>query len=517
MALQAKANKVDLEIAAQCARFYSDPLGFVMFAFPWDTDQSIQLVELQEPWRSRFPHLKYGPDAWACQFLDDIGAKVKANGFNGKDAVEPIQEAVSSGHGIGKSAITSWLILWIKSTRPFSKGVVTANTSEQLKTKTWAELGKWKQKCVTGHWFEYNNGKGNMNLYHKDYPETWRVDAQTCREENSESFAGLHAANSTPYYIFDEASAVPDAIWSVSEGGMTDGEPMRFVFGNPTRNTGMFRECFRRFKHRWGHRSIDSRTVAITNKTKIQEWVDDYGEDSDFIKVRVRGIFPSQSVKQFIAEADVDAAYGRHLRPEQFNFAPKILTLDPAWTGDDELVIGLRQGLYFKILSIMEKNDNDVQVAMILARFEDEHKADAVIVDGGYGTGIVSAGNTLGRSWHIAWFSGKSPDAGCLNLRAYMWREMRDWLKEGGAIPEDDQLRYDLTAPETVARLDGKIQLESKEDMKKRGIPSPNRADALALSFAMPVAHKQPEPDLALALMRGRDQQRAHDNWNPYE
>lgn len=201
-------------------------------------------------------------------------------------------------------------------------------------------------------------------------------------------------------------------------------------------------------------------------------------------------MFPSLSILQFISTADVDAAFGRHLRREQYDFAPKILTCDPAWTGEDELIIALRQGLRFEILRTLAKNDNDVHVATVLAQLEDEHLADAVIVDAGYGTGIVSAGTTMGRSWHLAWFSAASPDAGCLNLRAYMVKQARDWLKAGGSIPEDYVLYDELVAIETVPRFDGKIQLESKEDMRRRGLQSPNRLDALGLSFAIPVVKK---------------------------
>ena len=190
---------------------------------------------------------------------------------------------------------------------------------------------------------------------------------------------------------------------------------------------------------------------------------------------------------QFISGADVDAAFGRHLRPDQYNFAPVIIGVDPAWTGDDELVIMLRQGLHCEVLATIPKNDNDVQVAAMVARFETERKADAVFVDLGWGTGIVSAGKAMGRSWQLVSFAGKSTDIGYLNKRAEMWGGIRAWLKAGGAIPPDDVLRQDLIGPEILARLDGKIALESKDDMKQRGIPSPNRADALALTFAYPV------------------------------
>jgi len=468
------------------ARFYADPLGFVMYSYPWDTDPSIQLAEIPEPWASRY-NCKYGPDRWACEQLDELGAEVAKRGFDGRNPVAPIRMADTSGHGIGKSAMTAWLVDWIMSTRPYAQGTVTANTSPQLETKTWAQIVKWTRKCITAHWFEITAGRGSMKMYHRDYPEAWFCSAQTCREENSEAFAGQHAANSTSFYIFDEASAVPDKIKEVAEGGLTDGEPMMFAFGNPTRATGWFRECFRRQRKRWICREIDSRDVQITNKTQIQEWVEDYGVDSDFVKVRVRGIFPSLSVRQFISSKDVDAAYGKHLRPEQYNFAPKIISADPAWQGDDEFVIGMRQGLRFQMLAGFPRNDDDVAAANLIAQLEDEHKADAVFIDMGYGTGIVSVGHTLGRSWQLVAFAEKPLNPGYLNKRAEMWGEAKLWLKQGGSIPEDSVLYHDLISPETVPRLDGKIQLESKNDMKKRGLPSPGRGDALALTFAYPV------------------------------
>lgn len=486
-----RADNPELLLAQDCGKFFDDPLGFVLYAYDWDNDPALRVVELPDPWCFVYGS-KYGPDRWACEFLEDVGRQVREHDFDGQHAVEAIRMATASGHGIGKSAITAWLVDWIMSTRPHAKGVVTANTGPQLESKTWAEIAKWTRRCITGHWFDVSTGKGSMRMTHKQHPESWRCDAQTCREENSESFAGLHAASSTPFYIFDEASAVPDAIWEVAEGGMTDGEPMWFAFGNPTRNTGRFKDCFGRFKHRWTTRQIDSRTVQITNKELIAGWVNDYGEDSDFCKIRVRGMFPSMSAKQFISVADVDAAFGRQLKPEQYNFAPKILTCDPAWEGDDMLEIGLRQGLKFQILRTIAKNDNDIQVANILANLEDEHQADAVFIDAGYGTGIKSAGDTMGRDWVLVWFSEKPIDPGCLNKRAEMWKLARDWLKEGGAIDDKDHVLYnDLIGPETVPRSDGKIQLESKIDMKRRGLPSPGRGDALALSFAYPVHKKQ--------------------------
>lgn len=487
-------NSVDIELAEQVAEFYADPLGFVMFAYAWDTDPMLQVCRLEEPYSMLYDS-EFGPDKWACDLLTKIGEEVKKRGFDGLHAVDPLRMAVASGHGIGKSALIAWLVDWIMSTRPNARGVVTANTAPQLESKTWAQVAMWTKRCITGHWFDVNTGRGSMSMKHKQFPDSWRCDAQTSREENSESFAGLHAVNSTPFYLYDEASAIPPKIWEVSEGGLTDGEPMWFAFGNPTQNTGNFKDCFTTMRHRWITWQIDSRSVQITNKKFLQELIDDYGLDSDLVKVRVRGMFPSMSVKQFISTTDVDAAINRHLRVDQYNFAPKILTLDNSWEGDDEGVIGLRQGLYFKVLYTFAKNDNDMVIGQKLMHLEDEHKADAVFIDAGYGTGVYSYGVTLGRTdWHLVWFAGESSAPGYLNKKAQMYGGVKTWLKEGGALDAKDQVLYrDLIGIETVPRADGKIQLEAKKDMKRRGLPSPGRGDSLALSFAAPVTLKPRE------------------------
>lgn len=457
--------------------FFADPLGWVMYAFPWG-EKGTALEHYD------------GPDEWQRDALIEWGDAIKANNFDGHNPVDAYLYAVASGHGIGKSAFSSWIILFIMSTRPFSRGVVTANTSDQLRTKTWGELAKWKELCICGHWFAYNNGKGNMNIYHPAHKDTWRVDAQVCREENSESFAGLHAANSSPWYLFDEASAVPDKIWEVSEGGLTDGEPFHFVFGNPTRNAGRFRECWRKFKHRWKTKQVDSRTARMTNKKKIEEWKKDYGEDSDFFKVRVKGVFPSAGSMQFIGQDIVDEALKVTLVQRDVAHAPVIIGVDPAYTGEDEFVVYLRQGLHCKMLFKHEKTDDDVRMAKMIAEFEDKYQADAVFIDFGYGTGIMSVGKTWGRQWRLVPFGGKSSDPQMLNKRGEMWNAIKTWLKEGGQV-DSQELADELVIPEFRVKLDGKIVLEPKDEIKKRVGISPNRADALALTFAYPVQKKQ--------------------------
>lgn len=486
-----KAIDKEKHLTELMGEFFEDALGFVMYNYPWKTYAPIQVCELPEEYRARFPGFEYGPDRWACEFLDSISEQVRQNKFDGRTAVPPIREGVSSGHGIGKSAMAGWLVDWIMSTRPHSQGTVTANTGPQLETKTWAQIAKWTRLCFTGHWFNVNTGRGSMKMSHKQFPETWFCSAQTCREENSESFAGQHAATATSFYLVDESSGVPDKIYEVMQGGLTDGEPMIFAFGNPTRNTGWFRDVAREGT-RWGFRQIDSRNVQISNKALIEEWRQDHGEDSDFFKVRVRGVFPSQSVMQFISGEDVAAAMKVQLRPDQYENEPVVLGVDPAWTGDDKFVIAKRQGLKYDILAEFDKNDNDYEMAMHIARLEDEHKADGVFVDAGYGTGIVSAGRSMGREWLLVWFgSTKVYDPGYANRRAEIWGALKDNIMAGAQLPSDKpRLIMDLTSVETAPRDDGRILLESKNSMRKRGLDSPDYADALAITHAYPVVKK---------------------------
>lgn len=460
------------EDIAEVLQYQHDPAGYVRAMFPWGVKGS----QLEK---------HAGPRAWQAEIQAVIGAHLS----NPATRFKPLLIAVASGHGIGKSAEIGMLAQWAMSTCPDTRVVVTANTENQLRTKTMPEIGKWFRLAFNAAWFKVT--AMGMFSADSDAEKSWRLDATPWSENNTEAFAGLHNQGSRILMVMDEGSAIADKVWEVAEGVLTDEETeiIWIVFGNPTRNTGRFRECFRKFRHLWVTRQIDSRAVEGTNKETLQALVEAYGEDSDIVKVRVRGMFPSMSAKQFISTEDVDAARGRHLRPEQYEWAPKILTCDPAWEGDDELVIAMRQGLYFKVLATLAKNDNDMDIAAQLARYENELGADAVFIDMGYGTGIASGGRTMGRKWQLVAFAGESSDLGCANKRAQMWKEARDWLKAGGAIDEKDDVLYqDLIGPELVFRPDGKIQLESKKDMKARGIPSPGRGDALALSFAYPVS-----------------------------
>ena len=472
-----KKEDPNLMLADDMAEFYDDPLGFVMYAFEWNKGELLGWEE---------------PDEWQRDYLTELGEQVRERGFNGVDPVDPIFDATSSGHGIGKSALVAWTILWLMSTRPHCRGVLTANTVPQLRTKTWAELAKWKRRCITGHWFEMLTGQ-SLSLRHLEHPETWRVDGQTCREENSESFAGLHAANSTPFYIFDEASAVPDAIWEVAQGGLTDGEPMFLAFGNPTRNTGFFFDAvFGKLRHRWQHRCIDSRDCAIPNKRLHQQWIDDYGIDSDFVRVRVLGLHPNASTLQFIDFATVRSAQTRATQADDFQ--PILVGVDVARFGDDQSTIYTRRGrdarswppLKFRELDTMQLA---AKVAEYVTQLGGWNTVGAVFIDGvGVGGGVVDRCQQLGVPRVVEVNGGGKPTTNrYFNKRAEMYGELKDWLATGAIPTEDQELATDLTAVEYQFSKDNRVQLEAKSAMKARLGVSPDSGDGLALTFAEPV------------------------------
>lgn len=458
-----------IELAAECQ---FDPDQWSRIAFDWGHGELAK---------------HKGPRKWQS----DINCTIRDHLANPETRYQPLRIAVASGHGIGKSAEMGMIANWAMSCWSDAKVLVTSNTGDQLQTKTSPEIASWFRRSLTADWFDV--ATMSIKSRDKEHGQTWRLDFVTWSENNTEAFAGLHNEGKIIVVLFDEASGIAAKVWEVALGALTDENTVIIwiAFGNPTQNTGMFRECFRKYRHRWITRHISSLDVEGTNKAYLQQILDDNGADSDVARVRVLGKFPRQSAMQFISEEDVTNAQNVHLRPEQYRFAPVIIGVDPAWDGEDTMEIFLRQGLYSKHLKTIPKNDNDVLMANLIARLEDEYQADAVFIDFGYGTGIKSAGDVMGRSWRLINFGSSATDPGYYNKRAEIWGTMRDWLKAGGAIdPKDDVLSSDLTSVRTKAHLEGKVQLMGKKEMKKEGLPSPNKGDALALTFAEPVARK---------------------------
>jgi len=472
-------NRVDKqqELADEIMRFEHDPLGHVLFVYPW-RESGTELAG------------KDGPREWQREILAEIGEGLVAGSLTVHDA---IQIAAASGHGIGKSALVAWIIKWAMDTKIDTKGVVTANTENQLKTKTWAELAKWNRLSITSHWFEMTATA--LFSPDPDHERTWRIDMIPWSERNTEAFAGLHNEGKRVLLVFDEGSGIPDKIWEVAEGALTDEdtEIVWVAFGNPTRNTGRFKECFGRFKHRWSTKQIDSRLVDGTNKKQLDKWVADYGEDHDFVRVRVRGVFPRAGTAQFIPSDTIHDASIREVAYDKS--APIVVGVDVARFGEDESSIRTRVGRDAK--KIPAKKFRGLDTMQLAARVAEHcdwirattgRKPDALFVDGGgVGGGVVDRLRQLGYDVVEVQFGAKATDSRMYaNKRAEMWGTMRKAL-ETISIENDPDLMGQLESVEYSITDKGQFLLEKKEKMKERGLSSPDDADALAITYAEPV------------------------------
>lgn len=447
------------QLLEDMGEFYDDPVGWVYYSFEWGKGE---LADYD------------GPDKWQIALMDDVAKKLRA------DPDCNIREATASGHGIGKTAETSWLCLWAMSTRPHLSGVVTANTMSQLSTKTWRELALWYKRLINRHWFKWSATK----FWHVKEPETWYISAEPNTEHNSEAFAGRHAKYKI--IIFDEASAIPDKIWEVTEGAMTDPRSMWFVFGNPTKNTGRFKTCFESDKGRWGTRQIDSRSCKMTNKAELDEWIKAYGEDSDFCRIRIFGIFPRFGSMQFISGQAVERAMLGEVPFEAWCLIPVVIGVDVARYGDDKSCIAIRQGRKLhEIRKFRELNTMQV-AAQVVAAMKDYAGAAAIFVDGiGVGAGVVDRLQMMGHPV-IEVNGGETAfdEVKYYNKTAEMWDRMKTWITGSDLPAMDNELRLALTGREYYFDDKERIRLERKKDMKKRGLASPDEADALAHTFA---------------------------------
>lgn len=471
-----------IELAEDIASYTYDPLGYAMYAYPWG-EGPLAGVE--------------GPRDWQTDVMEDIREHLESPATRH----DPLRIAVASGHGIGKSALIAMLIDWGSDTCEDTRIVITANTEQQLRTKTWPEVLKWRNLSIARDWWRPT--KTGIFSVVPGHDENWRVDAVTWSENNTEAFAGLHNVGKRIIVITDESSTIADKVWEVIEGALTDErtELIWIAFGNPTRNTGRFRECFGKHRHLWKIRHIDSREVEGTNKKYLAELVDTYGEDSDIVKVRVRGLFPSASSMQFIATHVAEAARVREMSPPYDE--PLVMGVDVARFGDDASTIYFRRGRDAKSIPPERLRQVDtMQLAARVAELHRLHGATAIFVDeGGIGAGVVDRLKMLGVPVFGIQFGSKPLGAVNLgegvkvaNRRAEMWAVLRSWLNDG-AIPDDQQLQDDLTGVEYGFNVRDEIQLEKKEHMKERGLASPDDGDGLALTFAMPVMLQQFEDE----------------------
>ena len=479
----------ETQLIGELLQLSDSPLDFVMFTYPWGQKGT--------------PLAKHsGPRMWQKEVLLEIETHIKVQRNNERQSLplNVLQEAIASGRGIGKSALVSWLAHWMMSTRMGSSVIISANSEDQLKGVTWGEIGKWLTLAINGHWFDKYALSIRPASWFDELVRTqlmvdttyYGTNAKLWSEENPDAFAGVHNENGV-MVIFDEASGIPQPIWNVTSGFFT--EPIidryHFAFSNGRRNTGAFFECFHANREFWKNRNIDSRTVEGTDKEVYEKIVKQHGEDSDVVRVEVRGLFPKQGEDQFISTELVDQAVNREDYTDEG--AALVMGVDVARFGSDATVIRFRQGRDARSYPVFEYRGLDnMQVAARCAAMIEKYQPDAICVDaGGVGTGVVDRLKQLKYVIHEVGFGNASDEPQYLNKRAQLWGKCRDWL-EGGVLPNHAELISDLTNPRYYysGEHSDKLVLESKESMRKRGLSSPDHADALICTFAVTPARR---------------------------
>jgi len=401
--------------------------------------------------------------------------------------------ALKACKGPGKSTVLAWLIWNFLLTRPHPKVVATSITGDNLRDGLWTELAKWQGRSpILRELFDWTTTRVQAH----DHPETWFASARQWSKSadpssQADTLAGIHAER--VLFIIDEAGGVPDSVAAAAEAGLATGLETKLVIaGNPTLLEGPLYRASTRERHLWWVKEItgDPDDPGRAPRISVQwarEQIEKYGRDNPWVLVNVFGQFPPAQANSLMGVDEVQAAMQRRLQPPEYSQEAKIMGVDVARYGDDRSVVFVRQGRWASRPQVW-RNLDLMTLSGYVVRAIEEHRPHAVFVDQtGLGAGVVDRLAQLGRRVVGIDFGGKPMTERYVNRRAEMWWSLAAWVKTG-QLPDIPELVGELTAPTySYANAAGRLQLESKEDMKKRGLSSPDLADALALTFAEPV------------------------------
>lgn len=449
-------------LAEDMARFYGDPLGFVRYVFDWGQG------DLAE-WS--------GPDEWQTEFLTKLREAIRD-----RQDDEPVKIAVKSGRGTGKTAVEAWLILWLMSTRPHFAGFATANTGDQLDDKLWRELSMWWSRAINKHWFQWSATR----FHQVDHKSTWGVDALKWSENNPDALGGLHNGGRGQCAIVDEGSGVPAPIFDVIDATMTDPDSFVFVFANPLRKSGRFYELFTRFSHRWITQTVDARRAKAANQAKIAQDIEDWGADSDYIRVNVLGEFPRQDTDTLIPMPLIEAARVRTSEGNE-RFRP-VWGLDVARYGDDRTALCIRRHRKLESIETWRGLDT-MQTAGRVKNLWDETPLDdrpsRIVIDViGIGAGVVDRLRELSlpiRALNVSELPAVR--AKFHRLRDEMYWKGREWFETMAVECRDPVVGAELADVTYGYTSNGQIKVERKDDIKERLGRSPDVGEALLLSL----------------------------------
>jgi phage terminase large subunit len=416
--------------------------------------------------------LRVTPDQWQIELLEAVSRSER-------------RITVRSGHGVGKSAVLAWAALWFVLTRYPSKCVMTAPSSAQLFDALFAELRGQVNNLppFLKELLVVTTDKISL----KAAPDEVFISARTSRAETPEALAGVHSAH--VLLLVDEASGVPSSVFEAASGSMSAHNATTILTGNPTRGTGFFYDSHTRLADQWKVFHVSCVDSPRVSPEFVEEMKLRYGEDSNAYRVRVLGEFPRSDDDTIIS---LDLAEGAaHRDVSGSPTADLVWGLDVARFGGDRSCLVRRQGNLCLDLKVWRNLDLMQLCGAVKAEYDiAEPKPVSIMVDAiGMGAGVVDRLRELGLPI-LGVNVSESPSIGNYrNLRAELWYRARDWLgKRDCKIPKDDTLIAELTSVRYLFSSTGKVQVESKEDMKRRGITSPDVADAFILTFAAPEA-----------------------------
>ncbi len=451
----------------------------------------MEAVELLRRWRDdprAFVRQCLGatPDAWQDEVL--------------AAAVTHQRLCLKASKGPGKSTVLAWLVWWYLATRLHPKVVCTSVTEDNLKDGLWTELSKWQQQSPV---LQAAFAWGLERIVYKAKPETWWCSARTWPKagdssQQANTLAGVHA--DAVMFVLDEAGGIPDAVAAAAEGGLANAakesgrEAKLLIAGNPTHLEGpLYRACTSE-RALWWVKEISGDPDDPGRAPRVSiEWareqIQKYGRESPYVLVNVFGKFPPTSSSALLGPDAVSAAMKRDVARAEYSQEAKVLGVDVARFGDDRTVLALRQGRVVFGPTIL-RNLDTMQVVGQVAMLADVERPTAIFVDQAtFGAGVVDRLVQLKYPAIGVDFGGKPvQDLRFANRRAEMWWGLAEWVKAGGRLPDVPELVSELTTPQYKFNAENRLQLEKKAEIKKRTGVSPDIADAIALTFAAPVA-----------------------------
>ena len=415
------------------------------------------------------------PDAWQVEFLNAVA--------RGERKI-----SIRSGHGVGKSTGGSWAMLWYLLTRYPVKVVVTAPTSSQLYDALFAELKRWVKELPPAVQELLDVKQERIEL--KASATEAFISARTSRAEQPEALQGVHSDN--VMLVADEASGVPEQVFEAAAGSMSGHNAVTILFGNPVRSSGFFFDTHNRLRGEWWTKRVSCEDSKRVSKEYIEEMKSRYGEDSNAFRIRVLGEFPRSDDDTIIPMELLESAKNRDVT---FNPDGEVTWgLDVARFGSDSSVLCKRKVNVVTDLTRWRNLDLMQLTGAVVAQYEGtdfKERPSEILVDSiGLGAGVVDRLRELGlpaRGINVS----ESPALGqtYLNLRAELWHKAKAWLeKRDCKLPNNEDLIAELATVRYQFTSNGKIKIESKDDIRRRGMKSPDMADAFVLTFASDAA-----------------------------